>query len=64
MSNLLPTTWGDILFDSFRWWRKFRGGKWERWWVDVVYADSWHRVTELAGHVYRDEPKAGDTLDA
>lgn len=40
--------WLNVLFADFRWYRKWRGGKWELWWVDVVYCDSWHPVTEFS----------------
>lgn len=50
MSNLCSRRHNvlDVLFTEFRWWRRLRGGKWERWWVDVVYSDSWHPVTEFS----------------
>lgn len=36
----------DALLDRFRWYRRARGGHWEKWIVDVpVCADVWHRRT-------------------
>jgi len=32
--------------DTMRWWRRLRGGHWERWYVDhPVCGDVWHRVS-------------------
>lgn len=32
----------DALFAGFRWYRRLRGGHWERWWVDPpVASDVW-----------------------
>lgn len=42
LRRLLP----EWLVSPYRWGRRLHGGKWERWWVDVVYADVWHRVPE------------------
>jgi len=34
----------DALFAGFRWYRRMRGGHWERWYVDApVAADVWLR---------------------
>lgn len=59
MSNLKAnsSSWGNVFFSGFRWWRRYCGGKWERWWVDVVYCDSWHPVTEFS-RIYGDRPTA------
>ncbi len=35
----------DALLDRFRWYRRLRGGHWERWYVDhPVCAEVWHHV--------------------
>ena len=36
----------DWIFCDFRWYRKLTKARWERWWVDVIYDDVWHRVKE------------------
>ncbi len=38
----------EWLFSRFRWYRRRRGGHWERWWVDMVYSDIWHPVPECS----------------
>ncbi len=39
----------DSFFDRFRWYRRWRGGKWELWYVDdPMHADIWHQVPEFA----------------
>lgn len=30
--------------EGFRWYRRWLGGHWELWYVDVVHAEVWHRV--------------------
>lgn len=38
----------DLFLEEFRWYRKLRGGKWERWIVsDPVNSVLWHRVDEF-----------------
>lgn len=39
----LETTFGWWLSD-YRWFRKWQGGHWERWFVDCVYASVWFRM--------------------
>lgn len=35
----------DSALGSFRWWRRLRGGHWERWFIDApVGTRLWHRV--------------------
>ena len=32
--------------NRYRWYRRWHGGRWELWWVDVpVCADIWHPIT-------------------
>ena len=28
---------------DYRWFRRLAGGHWERWYIDVVHSDMWHR---------------------
>ena len=37
LAALLP----EALFAGMRWYRRARGGHWERWWIDGVHADLW-----------------------
>lgn len=30
----------DWLLSNYRWWRKWRGGHWEYWWIDAPVASS------------------------
>lgn len=32
---------GHVLSD-YRWFRRWVGGHWERWWIDYVHSDIWH----------------------
>jgi hypothetical protein len=43
-------------FSEFRWARRLIGGRWERWWVDVVNSFIWHPVTEFSIPVIRLKP--------
>jgi hypothetical protein len=27
--------WADHIFSRWRWWRRWRGGHWERWYIDT-----------------------------
>lgn len=37
--------WLDYLFDRFRWYRRFCGGHWERWYIEAVHGYVWiHRT--------------------
>jgi hypothetical protein len=40
-----PTHWFlDYLFDRFRWYRRWIGGRWERWYLDYpVHGEMWER---------------------
>jgi len=29
-------------FSNYKWYRKWYGGCWELWWVDVVHSKIWH----------------------
>ncbi len=33
--------WLTYVFPNARWLRRWIGGKWERWWVDVVHCYTW-----------------------
>ena len=50
----IVVTFGDVLFSRFRWWRKHRGGHWERWYIDhPVCSSVWlhvDRCTERSGN--------------
>lgn len=37
-------TWAGRMLGEYRWFRRWVGGHWERWWVDYVCADLWHSV--------------------
>lgn len=42
---------------NYRWFRKWHGGKWERWWVDSpVNSFVWHDVEEFT-HVMQERTK-------
>lgn len=30
-----------LVLADFRWYRKWRGGRWERWWIDDVHCFAW-----------------------
>jgi hypothetical protein len=49
---ILRTCWLKYWLDRFQWYRRFAGGKWELWWVDVpVCSDIWHDVRHFT-HEY------------
>lgn len=34
--------WQDHWLSRFRWYRRWRGGRWQRWWIDTpVASDMW-----------------------
>lgn len=38
------------MLSNYRWYRRLRGGKWERWYIDApVHSDMWFRVEDF-GH--------------
>jgi hypothetical protein len=38
----------DATLDHFEWYRRWCGGHWELWWVDVIHATIWHQVGECS----------------
>ena len=43
MRRNAPPWWLDCLFGEFRWFRRWWGGRWELWYVDVpVCSRIWH----------------------
>lgn len=43
------TTLGRML-GEYRWFRRWVGGHWERWYTDVVHGDFWYRVDGCRAH--------------
>lgn len=34
--------WTCAFLSNYRWFRKLRGGHWEKWWIDMpVFSDTW-----------------------
>lgn len=48
-------TWVGRMLGEYRWFRRWAGGHWERWWVDYVHAPLWHSV-ECCAHETGDRP--------
>lgn len=38
----------SYLFDRYQWFRRWRGGHWERWWMDAIQSALWMRVDECS----------------
>lgn len=36
--------WIYWLFSRYRWFRRFAGGHWERWWNDVTHTAMWEHL--------------------
>jgi hypothetical protein len=41
-------SWAGRMLGEYRWFRRWSGGHWERWWVDYVHSDLWHSVEHCA----------------
>lgn len=40
----------DFLFSRFSWYRRFIGGHWEKWYLDVVHTERWFHVDFCRAH--------------
>jgi hypothetical protein len=54
-SFVRPDLWADAFLSGFRGYRRWRGGHWERWWVDCCQSEVWIRLrpSELPCHASR-----------
>ncbi len=49
MGLVLAAMFGHLVPSNYRLVRKWRGGKWERWWLDVYHSYAWFPVNEWTG---------------
>lgn len=36
--------WFRYFFDKYQWYRKWHGGRWELWWVDICKSEQWYNL--------------------
>lgn len=50
MKDFLRSHCIKAFFSDYLGYRKFYGGHWERWYVDLIYCDVWHDVIVCSLH--------------
>jgi len=44
LRKMLTTFWFKHFLSNFKWYRKWHGGRWEYWYVDICKSMIWHDI--------------------